>query len=60
MNNAEKYNHLVDDQYDGQKGRTAMDPGCITTLTQEIFHLQRSNAGITDYDAAACYDRMIP
>eukprot|EP00957_Ditylum_brightwellii_P000305 24331-Ditylum_brightwellii.AAC.1 len=60
MNNAEKYNNLVDDQYGGRKGRTAMDPVGIITLTQEIFNLQQSNAGITDCNAAACYNRMIP
>eukprot|EP00957_Ditylum_brightwellii_P201556 15326220-Ditylum_brightwellii.AAC.1 len=28
-------------------------------MSRESFHLQRANAGTTDCDAAACYDRMI-
>eukprot|EP00957_Ditylum_brightwellii_P017776 1338856-Ditylum_brightwellii.AAC.1 len=25
-----------------------------------MFHLQRANSGLTDCDAEACYDRMLP
>eukprot|EP00957_Ditylum_brightwellii_P172736 13149548-Ditylum_brightwellii.AAC.1 len=28
-------------------------------MSREIFHLQRSNAGATECDAASCYNRMI-
>ena len=57
---AERFNHLNDDQYGGRKGRSAIDPVGITTLMREIFHTQRSNACYTDCDAKACYDRIHP
>eukprot|EP00957_Ditylum_brightwellii_P016439 1236110-Ditylum_brightwellii.AAC.1 len=60
MTQAEKYNHLDDAQYGGQKGREAIKPAVIKILTVKICHLQRSNAAFTDCDAKACYDRIIP
>eukprot|EP00957_Ditylum_brightwellii_P032651 2475233-Ditylum_brightwellii.AAC.1 len=56
---AERFSHMNDDQF-AQKGRTAIDPVGITTLSREIFHFQRAKAGITDCGVAACYDRIIP
>eukprot|EP00957_Ditylum_brightwellii_P094459 7192995-Ditylum_brightwellii.AAC.1 len=53
MKTAEKYNHLDDVQYRGQKGREAIDQAVIKILTVEICHLQRSNAAFTDCDAKA-------
>eukprot|EP00957_Ditylum_brightwellii_P046356 3518143-Ditylum_brightwellii.AAC.2 len=32
----------------------------ITTTSQELFHLQRANSGLTDCDAEVCYARMLP
>eukprot|EP00957_Ditylum_brightwellii_P001128 89269-Ditylum_brightwellii.AAC.1 len=57
---AERYGYLNDDQYGGQKGRSAIDPVGITKLIQEIFHLQRSNACYANCDAKACYDWIHP
>eukprot|EP00957_Ditylum_brightwellii_P093570 7125063-Ditylum_brightwellii.AAC.1 len=59
MNGAERYRYMYDDLYRGRKGRTATNPVMITTMSREIFHLQRSTAGATEYDTASCYDRMI-
>eukprot|EP00957_Ditylum_brightwellii_P051885 3935455-Ditylum_brightwellii.AAC.1 len=59
MSGAEKHGHLHKDLYGGHKGHTALDPVLITTMFRESFHLQRANAGTTDCDTAACYDRMI-
>eukprot|EP00957_Ditylum_brightwellii_P196430 14966067-Ditylum_brightwellii.AAC.2 len=53
MNGAERHGHMHEDLYGGRKGRTAMDPVMITTMSREIFHLQRSNAGATECDAAS-------
>eukprot|EP00957_Ditylum_brightwellii_P069965 5313810-Ditylum_brightwellii.AAC.1 len=50
---------MHDDLYRGRKGRTVTDLVMITTMSREIFYLQRSNAGTTECDAASCYDRMI-
>eukprot|EP00957_Ditylum_brightwellii_P061090 4635912-Ditylum_brightwellii.AAC.1 len=60
MTQTEKYNHLDDAQYRGQKGREAIKTAVIKILTVEICHLQRSNAAFTDCDAKAPYDRIIP
>eukprot|EP00957_Ditylum_brightwellii_P030767 2331400-Ditylum_brightwellii.AAC.1 len=59
MNGAEQHAFIHKDLYSGRKGITAVDPVLITTLSREIFHLQRSNAGTTDCDVAACYDGLI-
>eukprot|EP00957_Ditylum_brightwellii_P132300 10087928-Ditylum_brightwellii.AAC.1 len=59
MNGAERHGHMHEDLYGGRKGRMAMDPVMITTMSREIFHLQRSNAVATECDAASCYNRMI-
>eukprot|EP00957_Ditylum_brightwellii_P200594 15291888-Ditylum_brightwellii.AAC.1 len=59
MNGTERHRHMHDDLYGGRKGRTETDPVMITTMSREIFHLQRSNAGAIECDAASCYNRMI-
>eukprot|EP00957_Ditylum_brightwellii_P051050 3870589-Ditylum_brightwellii.AAC.1 len=60
MQGAERHNFLVDDQYGGRTGRTAIDPVMITTIASKMFHLQRANAARTDCDADVCYDRIPP
>eukprot|EP00957_Ditylum_brightwellii_P162748 12393370-Ditylum_brightwellii.AAC.1 len=59
MNGAEWHRYMHDDLYRGRKGRTATDLVMITTMSREIFHLQRSNTRATECDAASCYNRMI-
>eukprot|EP00978_Attheya_sp_CCMP212_P022683 scaffold68115_cov70-Attheya_sp.AAC.1 len=53
MKQAEKHNLLSDEQYGGQKGRSAIDVVMLMELTLGIFHLQCSNGAIT------CYDHII-
>eukprot|EP00957_Ditylum_brightwellii_P075755 5757409-Ditylum_brightwellii.AAC.2 len=60
MQGAEQHNFIVDYQYGGRAGRTAIDPVMITTTTCETVHLQRANVGRTDCDAEACYDQVLP
>eukprot|EP00957_Ditylum_brightwellii_P187044 14244757-Ditylum_brightwellii.AAC.1 len=59
MNRAERHGYMHDDLYGGRKGKTATDLVMITTMSREIFYLQRSNAGAIECDAASCYNRMI-
>eukprot|EP00957_Ditylum_brightwellii_P209307 15361161-Ditylum_brightwellii.AAC.1 len=60
MKNAERHNHLNDTQYEGRQGRMSINPVAIKVLTLEVSHLQRSNMGMTDCNAKACYDQIIP
>eukprot|EP00957_Ditylum_brightwellii_P192176 14629170-Ditylum_brightwellii.AAC.1 len=60
MQGAEKRKFIVDDQYRGRTGRTAINPVMITTTLCETFHLHRANAGRTDCNAEACYDCVLP
>eukprot|EP00957_Ditylum_brightwellii_P023880 1800860-Ditylum_brightwellii.AAC.1 len=59
ISGTENHGHLHTDLYRGRKGCTSLDPVMITTMPRESFHLQRANAGTTDCDTAACYNRMI-
>eukprot|EP00957_Ditylum_brightwellii_P210223 15364692-Ditylum_brightwellii.AAC.1 len=56
MKNAEQHNHLDDTQYIGRQGRVSINPVVIKVLSLEVSHFQRSNIGMTDCDAKACYD----
>eukprot|EP00957_Ditylum_brightwellii_P008327 630553-Ditylum_brightwellii.AAC.1 len=60
MQGAEKHKFIVDDQYRGKIGRTAIDPAMIRTTLCEMFHLQKANSGRTDCNAEACYDCVLP
>eukprot|EP00957_Ditylum_brightwellii_P164617 12533684-Ditylum_brightwellii.AAC.1 len=60
MQGAECHKFLVDEQYGGRTGRTAIDPVMITTMASKMFHFQRVNTARTDCDAEACYDRIPP
>eukprot|EP00957_Ditylum_brightwellii_P102983 7848119-Ditylum_brightwellii.AAC.1 len=59
MQHAEKFKQLAEKQHRGRYGRTAGDATVLAALTTEIFHLQRSNTTITDFNAKACYDRIL-
>eukprot|EP00957_Ditylum_brightwellii_P002363 181156-Ditylum_brightwellii.AAC.2 len=60
MQGAEKHKFIVDDQYGGRTGRTAINSVMITTTLCETFYLQRANARRTDCDAEACNNRVLP
>eukprot|EP00957_Ditylum_brightwellii_P181097 13795467-Ditylum_brightwellii.AAC.1 len=60
MKNAEQHNQLDDAQYRGRQGRMNIDPVVIKVLALEVAHFQISNMGMTDCDANACYDWIIP
>eukprot|EP00957_Ditylum_brightwellii_P146866 11180945-Ditylum_brightwellii.AAC.1 len=55
-----KHSGLADEQYGRRGGRMASDTTALTALTLETLTLQWSNAALTDCNAMACYDRIIP
>eukprot|EP00957_Ditylum_brightwellii_P144051 10976326-Ditylum_brightwellii.AAC.1 len=52
MPHAEKHDHRY--------GRTASDVTLLSALTTETFTLQGANAALTDCDAKACCDWILP
>ena len=57
---AEKVNILNDGQYGSRPNRNAIGPVFIEELQLEISRLTRKTLAQTNYDAASCYDRIIP
>ena len=43
-----------------RKGKIAIDVVMLKYLTISTFHMTRKNYAITDCDARACYDRILP
>ncbi|KAI2499304.1 hypothetical protein MHU86_15148 [Fragilaria crotonensis] len=60
MHRAEDSNALNDGQYGSRSGRCAPDPVFIEELQCEISRATRKPVILTNYDATACYDRIIP
>eukprot|EP00957_Ditylum_brightwellii_P077646 5900957-Ditylum_brightwellii.AAC.1 len=59
MQNAEKHGYLHDNQYGGRQGQAAADIVLGKSFLPDTFHIQQTNAGCTNCDAKACYDRII-
>ena len=57
---SEALNQLNDGQYGSRPRRNAIDPVMIEELQFEISRLSRRTFIQTNYDATACYDRIIP
>ena len=57
---AEKKQLLNDGQYGSRPNRIAYDPVFIEELQLEISRLTRKTLIQTNYDATACYDRIVP
>ena len=60
MYQAEALKTLNDGQYGSRPSRNAIDPVMIEELQFEISRLSRRMFIQTNYDATACYDRIIP
>ena len=60
LQNAEHHEHITEHQYGGRQGREAIDVPVLQAWQIEIFTLARNNVALTDCDAKACYDRVIP
>jgi exonuclease III len=57
---AEALKQLNDGQYGSRPARNAIDPVMIEELQFEISRISRRMMIQTNYDATACYDRIIP
>jgi hypothetical protein len=60
MYQSEALNMLNDGQYGSRPGRNAIDPVMLEELQFEVSRLSRRMLIQTNYDAMACYDRIIP
>ena len=60
MYQAEAFAALNDGQYGSRPRRNATDPVFIEELQCEISRATRKPVALTNYDATACYDRIIP
>ena len=60
MYQAEALKLLNDGQYESRPKRNAIDPVMIEELQFELSRLSRRMLIQTNYDATACYDRIIP
>ena len=60
MHHAEDHRLLNDGQYGSRANRCATDPVLIEELQCEISRATRKPVILTNYDATACYDRIIP
>ena len=58
--NAEQHNMVPMNNSGGRKGRSAIDVVMLKYFTLGIMHMQRRNCALTDCDAKACYDRILP
>ncbi|KAI2497605.1 hypothetical protein MHU86_16911 [Fragilaria crotonensis] len=57
---AEAYDQLNSGQYGSRPKRTAIDPVFLEELQLEMSRITRKTMILTNYDATACYDRIIP
>ena len=60
VKNAEEYNMIPKNNCGGRKGRSAMDVVMLKYITLSTCTMQRQNYAVTDCDARACYDRILP
>ena len=60
IKNAEEYGMIPKNNCGGRKGRTAMDVVMLKFFTLSTCTMQRKNCALTDCDARACYDRVLP
>jgi len=60
LRQAERQNFLDDNSYGGRNGRCANDAVMKKFMTLQTMHLERRNGAMTDCDAKACYDRIVP
>ena len=57
---AEKHEQLHTSQYGSRKSRTSLDPVAIEIIQQEYTKMTHTPYVQVNYDAQACYDRIIP
>jgi hypothetical protein len=57
---AEALDQLNSGQYGSRPKRTALDPVFLEEMQLEMSRITRKTMILTNYDATACYDRIIP
>eukprot|EP00957_Ditylum_brightwellii_P030475 2307612-Ditylum_brightwellii.AAC.1 len=57
---SEEHGYIADKQHRGREGRTLIDIVALKQFTTEMHHYQRSNMGMVECDAKACYNRITP
>jgi hypothetical protein len=57
---AEDAGLITNSQYGGRKHMLSQDPAYIKMAQMEIARLTRTNYGQINYDARACYNRILP
>jgi hypothetical protein len=57
---AEESKQLTSNQYGSQKSESSLDPVHIETLQLDLSRITRHAYGQINYDARACYDRILP
>ncbi|KAI2503136.1 hypothetical protein MHU86_11327 [Fragilaria crotonensis] len=60
MHVAEVSRWLNEGQFGSRKRRNAIDPVLVEELQYEISRATRRSVLLTNYDAASCYDRILP
>ena len=60
MQSAEKASELHPGQFGSRQHRSAYDPVILEELQLEMSRMTRKTLVLTNYDATACYDRIIP
>ena len=60
LQQAERTHYLDDNSYGGRNGRSTNDAVMKKFFTLQTMHLERRNGAMTDCDAKACYDRIVP
>ena len=60
IHNAEDANQLSESQFGSRKGKNTQIPILMEVLQQDISRLTRRPYGQINYDAKACYDRILP
>ena len=60
LGNAERYGMVPKNNYGGRNGKTANDAVMLKYLTLSTYQMQRRNFAFSDFDATACYDRILP
>ena len=60
LSEAEKTNFMVQSQFGSRKEKSSHNPVFIETAQLEIARLTRKQYGQINYDARACYDRILP
>ena len=60
LGNAERYGMVPNNNYGGRNGKTANYAVILKYLTLSSYQMQRRHFVFFDYDATACYDRILP